>query len=70
MCRMMSGYITWVHLIAVHIRAAVTAADAGERRYGVPVAVTITGRNQMKVLWTNTMNTNTWQDHNGAEAIC
>lgn len=52
-CRMISGCVTWVHLVAVHIRAAVTATDAGEGRYGVSVAVTITGSNQMNVLRTN-----------------
>lgn len=34
--------VTWVHLIAVKVGAALAAADAGEGGDGVSVAVTIT----------------------------
>lgn len=54
-CRMMSARITRVHFITVYVRAAMTAADAGEGSDGVPVAVTITENKQadIHVLLTN-----------------
>lgn len=48
-CEMMSVWITRVHLVTVHVRAAMTAADAGEGSDGVPVAVTVTVNKQPNI---------------------